>query len=240
MAAEGIDVYVLHLATRRRGAEPFLVLLDEAEHRRAMRFRNPADLLSYSAAHALLRMVLSRRAGVEPTELRFSTGRGGKPFLKSGPSFSLSHSRGIVAVAVAEDAELGVDVETVPRQRAAGALVASAFCEDEAALLAATGDEARRQTLFLELWTLKEAFAKAVGQGLAGGLDRVSFAAGPDCPAFRSDAAGNPADWQFAQWSAEDSVLALAARGPDVPRPVRLHVLDEDAFANAPADGRWP
>ncbi|MDX6806986.1 4'-phosphopantetheinyl transferase family protein [Terrihabitans rhizophilus] len=238
--AAAIDLYVMPVAPE---ADPrgILPLLDHAEQKRAARYRRVQDRLSYIAAHALLRVMLGHRLGVEPPALRFSSRPGGKPVLESGFEtipFSLSHSAGVVAVALGCDVELGVDIEVSPRPRPAGRYAASAFCPDETAMIHGVVEDVARERLFLQFWTLKEAFAKATGRGLSGGLDRVSFAAGPDRPVFHSADDGPTSEWKFAQWSTTDHVLALAARGRDMPRAVQLHVLDEDALRSAPPASR--
>src|SRR5262249_44384945 len=70
----------------------------------------------YAAAHALLRRVLSHDRATSPHAWRFDRTPSGKPFLiePGAPSFSLSHTQGLVACALAADA-VGVDVEATDR-----------------------------------------------------------------------------------------------------------------------------
>ena len=100
----------------------------------------------------------------------------GRPVLSgaSGPSFNVSHTEGLVACAVSSGA-VGVDVERGRRLRDPRALATRFFHPDEAAEILETADASAARKGFLRLWTLKEAYAKALGHGVAGYLGRVRF-----------------------------------------------------------------
>ena len=148
----------------------FLDLLSETERHRAFRFHQAHDRLSYAAAHALLRTMLSQAAGGVPRAWRFAIAASGKPHLDpadGGPDlrFSLSHSRGMVACAVAPALDIGVDVEAPIPIADALSIARSHFSPSEADALGSMEEEVRSQA-FLNLWTLKEAYLKATGQGV--------------------------------------------------------------------------
>jgi 4'-phosphopantetheinyl transferase len=115
-------------------------------------------------ARAALRALLARNTGrmdwvVVRTPL-------GKPFVLTqagspGPAVSISHSGATVAVAMANCGALGIDIEQ-HRTRDFTALAAQAFGPDEQAEVAIHGKDA-----FYRIWTLREAIAKATGDGLA-------------------------------------------------------------------------
>jgi 4'-phosphopantetheinyl transferase len=124
--------------------------------------------------------------------LNVETGRGdwrivrsplGKPSVVTpsglaGPAVSISHTRGMIAVAVAQDGALGVDIEHA-RPRDVMALATGAFGAAEQAEVARGGAEA-----FYRIWTLREAIAKATGEGLALAANRedlVERVAGSPC-----------------------------------------------------------
>jgi 4'-phosphopantetheinyl transferase len=138
----------------------------------------PADADPRALAQRFVLHLLSAYCGrpVEAAEL--VTGEHGKPGLSDGPRFNLSHSGNAAVVALAQTQELGVDLERPGRRRPHAELARRFFCTAEAdAVCAAEG--AARETLFLHLWTAKEAVLKALGRGLAFGLDRLEFAAAP-------------------------------------------------------------
>ncbi|MDJ0449346.1 4'-phosphopantetheinyl transferase superfamily protein [Methylocystis sp. JR02] len=184
-------------------------LLDDAERARAARFAFEEDRQSYIAAHALLRAELSRRADRAPSDWRFAATALGKPFLLDPPRdlrFSLTHTRGMVAVAVTEGLEIGVDVESEDRRAESMKLAERFFAPQEVALLRAVEGDARRE-MFFAVWTLKEAVVKATGQGLSRALD--SFAVAPDPPrvTMRDEV------WSADHWRLGSFHFALAAQG---------------------------
>ncbi len=80
-------------------------------------------------------------------------------------SFNLSHSDGLAVCAVAREGQLGVDVERVRRIVDADAIVTRFFAAGEARRYAALAP-ADRDAAFFSAWTRKEAFVKAIGDGL--------------------------------------------------------------------------
>lgn len=175
------------------------------------------------------RPVLARYAGLPAAALTLTADTYGKPHLAAPSSlaFNLSHCGDIVLLAIARGVEPGVDVEALrPRPRALQ-LAQRYFTADETAALAALpGDD--RQQAFYRLWTAKEAVLKALGRGLAFGLERVGFrlTAGGTAvlPQDFQDAAAPASAWQLhALAPAPGHLGALAWRG--APRTLRLFAL---------------
>lgn len=169
----------------------------------------------FAITRALQRQVLSEyAAGVSPAQWQFQHSAEGRPTLappfdRTGLHFNLAHTDGVVAMAVCRHARVGVDVEKVGR--APLAVAERYFSPAEAAQLRALPPDAQPRR-FVRLWTLKEAYLKAVGTGLAGGLGRMSFVFGTeeDFHFERADDA-DAARWQFHQVEIDAyHVLALA------------------------------
>ena len=120
----------------------------------------------FVAARGALRETLAKYAGCEPGRLEFQYGAAGKPALASGDlHFNLSHSRGLALYAVARGREVGVDIEKVRREAALQLIAARFFPPEEAEALRAL-PPAERVEAFFRLWTRKEAYIKARGEGL--------------------------------------------------------------------------
>jgi 4'-phosphopantetheinyl transferase len=154
-----------------RAVERCLPLLSSEERARYLRFHFEHDRHSYLAAHALTRAVLAPLAGLPAPELQFEAAAHGRPELcqpAAGPRvrFNLSHTRGLVACAVALEHAVGVDVEHVERRTDIDQLAPAVFSERERAELGALSG-AEKRARFFQLWTLKEAYIKAVGKGLS-------------------------------------------------------------------------
>lgn len=144
-------------------------VLDPAEQARAARFVQPRDRRRYSAARGALRWLLGGYIGQAPTEVQLDYGRHGKPYLiqaETDVRFNVAHSHETALIGVTVGVEIGVDIE---HRRAVPELESIArhhFAPGEMARLLAA-PPAARQAAFLRLWTRKEAFIKAVGEGLS-------------------------------------------------------------------------
>lgn len=185
-----------------------VAVLSDEERVQYRRFHFARDARDYAAAHALLRTTLSRYSDRAPERWRFDKNANGKPLLidEGGfrASFSLSHTRGMVACAVTADADVGVDVECVDRDVDTAGIAARFFAPAETAHLVQLDSEARRDRFF-DLWTLKEALAKALGVGMALSLNRLAFAVDRDGGVRLSAPADvDPQAWEF----------SLSAPGP--------------------------
>jgi 4'-phosphopantetheinyl transferase len=144
------------------------------ERTRAERFRFDRDRRRFIAARGQLRMILSRYVEVDPQALVFSYGLHEKPFLalpfRTGLKFNLSHSGELALVAVTLNREIGIDLEEIRHFDIAERLAERFFSRRENAALRAL-PEAERLAAFYCCWTLKEAYLKATGNGLARATD---------------------------------------------------------------------
>lgn len=87
-------------------------------------------------------------------------GEHGKLYVEDGPCFSVSHSGNYVLLAV-DDCSIGCDLEKLEEKNFTG-LAKIVFHENEQRLLEKAQD---LQNCFYSLWTKKEAFLKATGEG---------------------------------------------------------------------------
>jgi len=192
------------------------------ESAREQRFRFQEDRDSYLLAHALCRSVLSQLCGAGAPALQFEAGEHGRPELTvphCDPRlrFNISHTRGMVACAVALEHDVGVDVERLDRRVQIAELAASVFSDAERAALASLREDAQRARFF-ELWTLKEAYIKAVGKGLALRLSAITLELHPGTQpriAFAPPVDDDPrAWWLHVRQPAPGYMLAAALRTP--------------------------
>jgi 4'-phosphopantetheinyl transferase len=185
----------------RAGADSFDYLTED-ERALAARFLFEADRWSFAAAHGGLRALLGPMLQRAPHALRFATTGRGKPYLdhKSrsvAVQFSISHTRGCVAVAVAACA-VGVDVERRRRITDLMAVAGTAFAPEGQAALRARSGWAARVALFYRYWTLGEAFIKATGEGVAQDLTSFAFTEEGAPALIRVSAPWGPAErWRF-------------------------------------------
>jgi 4'-phosphopantetheinyl transferase len=200
-------------------------VLSQEERLQRDRFRFAEDHRDYAAAHDLLRRSLSKLApSRHPSAWHFEKNVSGKPYIvgSDGEShtteFSLSHTRGFVACA-ASLARVGIDVERTRPHIDYQEIARSNFSHLEIQALEELPPSART-TRVLELWTLKEAFLKATGSGLAARLDGISFELLP--PGGIRFHAPNDVDvgsWKFALFTPLPEVrMAMAIQSRGLPR----------------------
>jgi len=130
---------------------------------------------AWLAAHTALRLVLERAAGPGVRGRVFATGAYGRPELPvGGPVFSLSHTAGLAAIAVAARGHLGVDIEA-RRAVLVGVARRDLMMAAAAALGPAPAD-------LIDAWTRLEAVGKARGTGVGAVLEALRWDAATSEP----------------------------------------------------------
>jgi len=230
------DVQIWYCATQKTdgGSGDLLARhLSQEERARRDRFRFEEDRETYTVAHDLLRRSLSRNADVAPADWQFAVGPHGKPSIENAGadaralSFNLSYTRGYAACAIAGSGAVGVDIERTGQPDRVQNVAERYFSSSEIAWIKAVPANARNARV-IELWTLKEAYLKALGIGLSGKLNDVSFVIDGDrrvdCPA-----ALNSNEWHFALFKPFENVrLAVAVRSAEQPHFIVSEDPDED------------
>ena len=193
-------------------------ILSADECTRVDRFRIPARAEQALVARALLRRALTHRLGAAPESWVFETGAHDRPCLAAGQAspaldFNLAHTDGYVVCAVSQGAAVGVDVE---RRARAGDLrkLATRFLAEAEALALARLEPAARDARLLRLWTLKEAYSKALGLGLTMDYRTTAFVLtgrGETATATCTGLAG----WYFKVAEEPEHTLAVAVQAAD-------------------------
>lgn len=201
-------------------------LLSADERDRCRRYLFENSRRQFLIGHALLRTTLSHYVDRDPRDWTFVPGPHGRPELidaKGVPPlrFNISHTNGLVVVAIGLGGELGVDVEDVRRATRAPEFAAEFLAVPEREALAAASP-ADRHARFFELWTLKEAYLKARGLGLSLPLDTFWFRTDPPriAVSFLPAVDDDPETWQFVQTRpTQFHVMSVAARRPELRLP---------------------
>ncbi|HEV2209042.1 MAG TPA: 4'-phosphopantetheinyl transferase superfamily protein [Verrucomicrobiae bacterium] len=161
--------------------------LSPDERERAGRYRFATHRNRFTVSRGTLRNILGCYLGESPEQISFAYGEHGKPGLelrqaRSGIRFNLADCDDLALIAVCQGAEAGVDVERVRTIPEVGELVSRFFSRRESAAFAAL-PEWQKPDAFFRLWTRKEAWLKATGQGIAQHLARVEVSFLPGEPA---------------------------------------------------------
>jgi 4'-phosphopantetheinyl transferase len=159
--------------------ENFLnILLNSKEKARAERFYFPRDRRRFSQFRGFLRFLMGQYLQEPPERISLETNPNGKPFLspqKGIPKifFNLAHSEDLALFAFTTVGDLGVDVEKLKDPYDGEKLAERYFSPQESGYLSSIPQNERAMAFF-RLWTLKEAYLKAMGLGFSGGLDTFS------------------------------------------------------------------
>lgn len=225
------QVWTLQLAAATEDRQAFRSLLSADERVRADRFRFDRDREAYEAAHALVRLALSRRQpSVAPEDWTFAATPRGRPEIAGGEAdcrlrFNLSHTHGLVACVVSRELDCGIDVEHIGRDLRLEDLEDPVLAPPEREDLHRL-PRPERPAHFLRYWTAKEAYAKARGLGLALPVRQVAIDLNGPHPRLAGDATreGPLEAWHFRQWRPAErywAAVAVRAEGPAAP-PIEI------------------
>jgi 4'-phosphopantetheinyl transferase len=218
LARRRIAVWCLEAAALDNVFPDACDVLDAAERAKAARFRFDRDRVLFLAAHRLLRHALSVEIpDVAPADWRFVRTPSGRPELApehgSDVRFSLTHGAGMTLVALARGREVGIDVEPDDDDASAATVVANALTADELERWSRL-DGAAATRFAMARWTLKEAYTKARGLGLALDLRRIDFRGEKDSLSLRAPFPENedaPQRFRFALFEPGASRVAALA-----------------------------
>jgi 4'-phosphopantetheinyl transferase len=153
-------------------------LLSGSEKERSAKFLSQRARDYFLLTRAMVRIILSRYSNTDPQDWTFTANRFGRPQIQGPVStkirFNISHTDGMIVCAVRKTCDVGVDVENLARITEALELAGRFFTASEVDQLKTASAE-HLNRYFLRLWTLKEAFVKAIGHGLSTPLNSCSF-----------------------------------------------------------------
>lgn len=216
-----IHVWLASLEQEPRAVRALHATLSAEERQRADRFHFARDCEHFVVARGVLRDILGRYLGAPPAGIRFSYSQYGKPSLKEGSGggrlrFNVSHSHGLALYAVARAREVGLDIEYLRDDLAGQEIAERFFSPAEVAALRAL-PVTQRTAAFFNCWTRKEAYIKALGEGLSHPLHRFSVSLIPGEPAFLLHAEDDPSAparwWMTAPPVADGYAAAVVAEG---------------------------
>jgi len=184
LEADDVHVWSLPLDLPEAELRRLVGVVSAEEAARAEQFVHILNRRRYLAAHGLLRLVLSGYLGTSPDAVAVRSNSDGKPRLAHPEHlrFNLSHSGLHGLLAVSANREVGVDIEEIRDVGDLEDLAKTCFSPNEQAALAAV-PAAQRRGAFFAGWTRKEAFLKALGDGLSRSLDSFDVSLAPGEPA---------------------------------------------------------
>jgi len=197
LAPGELRLWSISLNPPSASAEALNRLLSPDERERAARFRFDVHRRRYVVGRGALRRLLGRELGLPPEAVAFDYGPRGKPFLAARHArpdlqFNLSNSEDLALVGFLHGREVGVDVEFLKPMPDAEEIGERFFSIPEREVLKRVS-RAEKEIAFFNAWTRKEAYLKAVGEGLAVALDSFDVTLAPGEPARMLALNGDPA-----------------------------------------------
>jgi 4'-phosphopantetheinyl transferase len=238
LGKRSVHIWSAGLDSPPEAVEDFADLLSGDEHARADRFVFAHHRNWYIVGRGFLRLILASYLGCPPEALRFRYGRRGKPALAqtAHPAlhFNVSHSAGRVVYAVSGAGEIGVDVERIQQLDDMDGIARGCFSPREYAAYSTLSGRARLEAFFTG-WTRKEAYVKALGDGLSIALDAFDVTLLPGEPARLERIDGEPlasTRWNLSDLSvAPGFKAAMVLDGPAV--DITYMIIDEAASMTA-------
>lgn len=161
--------------------------LSGEERDRASRFLRETDRTAFTISHGALRSIVGGYLAIPAASVPFMVGPAGKPAVGGdladrGLEFNLSHAGDFALVAVSSGSVVGVDVERWDPNVECLDLAVHYFSERERNELHALAPD-ETMAGFFNAWTRKEAYLKATGDGITGGLVHFDVSLAPGAAA---------------------------------------------------------
>ncbi len=171
MQKKQVDLITIPLTQPDNVINALYWFLTESEKNRLVRFRYSQERNRYIVCHGAVRQILARYLGKPYAMIKVEQTPSGKPYIpKKGGGveiqFNYSHSEDLAICALSPDLNLGIDIQFIHPFMDLEKLVATYFSEEER-LFFESVEKNNSLHQFFTLWTRKEAFVKAIGQGLS-------------------------------------------------------------------------
>lgn len=217
-----IWIMVLDLSSARNSIG--FALLSADEKARARRFHSILHQQRFIAAHAGLRIILSRYLEISPEKVTFAYTTFGKPYIPSHPAlqFNLSHSQDKAILAITYHQSIGADLEKIKTNYQL-ALAERFFHPAEIAYLQQASIQPENK--FYDLWTRKEAILKAIGTGLRIPLNSFSVVNENNPSALIKLQNEN---WRILSLSLLDGFTSAIASNQEINKTTILHLENGD------------
>ena len=165
-------LYLIHFPEAMSQLAECIQVLDSEEKTRMQRFYSDKLQHHFALTRGSLRHILAQHLDIPAAKINFEYTENGKPFLKNQAlQFNLAHSGDYCVIALCLHDRIGVDIERCSHVHKPYYEIAKRFFTRQEYLALAHCSIHEGEDLFYHLWTQKEAFLKAIGQGIAFGLD---------------------------------------------------------------------
>ncbi len=150
-----------------------LTLIEERYQKKILRYHFWEDRQRSLLGHLLSRYAIMQQYHLNNDDIKVVENAYGKPHIKGYREihYNISHSGDWVVCALSQSV-IGIDIQKIEGMKFS--IVENCFTEDERKYLLSLG-ETQQLTAFYDIWTLKEAYVKAIGKGLSHPLNEFSI-----------------------------------------------------------------
>lgn len=220
---EEIHVWILDTHSRhfvKSSWEPFL--LDD-ERKKAAKYKFEDDRFRFTARRGVLRKLIACYTDLVLPEITYKVNPSGKIYLSDHPlRFNISSSQNKIALAFVIGKEIGVDIEKVDPMPDLYPLMKRWFSKKENLAFSKLPNEYKLEA-FYHVWTQKEAFIKAKGEGLNILLNDFSVSVDLCSPAALLELKnGEPSSWQLESVNPGPSWKAAVCVQSNSKLPIRV------------------
>ncbi|MDJ0649274.1 MAG: 4'-phosphopantetheinyl transferase superfamily protein [Xenococcaceae cyanobacterium MO_188.B19] len=213
-----IHVWRANLDLAPQQIEKLAIILSEDEKLRANRFRFAKHRRRFIAARAILRELLAGYLQTSAEQISFTYNPQGKPELASSFNnidlqFNISHSEDLALYSFNYQQQIGIDLEYLRENVDYASIAKRFFCDTEFQLISSCIAE-KQQQRFYQLWTAKEAYLKAIGKGLGGGLETSEIKLDQEDNIYLHSISNKPetaSDWSLYNFIPETNFVATIA-----------------------------
>lgn len=171
------EVHIWKVETGESGLlEECQSVLSEEELKKTDFFKFKEARIQYIISQGLLRILLAKYLEITPEKVKVGRHPKGKPYSLDDKSlfFNISHSGGMCVFAFSRECEVGIDIERKRELTALQGLISKNFTASEIRFITRNPEEELER--FFRLWTIKEAYLKAIGEGMRLTPDNPEFA----------------------------------------------------------------
>ena len=175
LANNEVHIWRANLDLAAEKVNQLATIISPDEQQRAERFHFQQHRNRFIVGRGMLRQILGNYLNIEPNKLEFAYSDRGKPYLpQNNLQFNLSHSQTLAVYGFVREKKIGIDLEYIRSMTDAEKIADRFFSAKEYSAISKLSKEAKQEAFF-QYWTAKEAYLKATGEGLGGGLGEIEF-----------------------------------------------------------------
>ncbi len=241
-----VSIYYHHYASSDDALAQLQSWLTEQQKQSLEQLKSFNGQLSFASSRALMNAALGKHLNVSIDQVEIEKDAKGKPHIacpaNSSCRFNLTHTHELSAIAITNDLNVGIDVESMNRKNRSLAIAKSYFHPDEYEALKNIEDQAVQKAHFYRLWTMKEAYLKATGGGIADSLKsiRAELDHNDQLSSIQVNKPGQYRQLSFSQLTLADHYLCAVAALAEAPVQVELALYNYNPEKNSFSEETLP